>query len=1297
MAGQNREAGRLRTLVSASSTHVRELLALTILIAALVASSPGALSAQTPPVALLPLGDSITHGNAAYQSYRYPLWQGLVDAGLDADFIGSLDTNAGGNPPFPDYQGEVFDLDHEGHSGFRADEVRDGLGIWLPGYTPEVALVHLGTNDILQGQTPSSTASEIGEVIDLLRADNPAVTVLVAQIIPIGPAFYHGAVNELNDEIATLVASKTTPASPVLLVDQFSGFDPATDTYDGVHPTASGEQKMADRWLEVILGLPDAPAIAGFSPQPGSSGVELSSSVSVVFDQAMDPATIGASTVTLAVAGGAPVAATVSYDPIAHVATVDPLEDLQSNSTYEVRVLGGVGGVSSAQGAALPSTYVYTFATSFDATLQYLSDIEWSYAANGWGPVELDRNSGEQAAGDGGPLILDGVVYPKGLGVHADSHVEYDLGGACTTFSAYVGLDDAMDGEAGSVQFEVWTDGTRVFQSPVMIDTSPTAYVNVDVTGVQELALLVNDGGNNNWWDWADWADAQLYCPPPGPDTTPPTVILTAPADGAVNQPTLATPSATFSEAMDVATLTGATVTLAVDGGAAVGAGVSYDAATRTVRLTPSSALSLATTYRATIASASDEAGNPLAGPVSWTFTTVEVESTGEYLSDLEWTYAANGWGPVELDRNNGENVGGDGGPLVLNGVVFDKGLGVHASSHVEYDLGGTCSTFSAFIGLDDAMNGEAGSVQFEVWTDGAMIYQSPIMTDASATQHLNLDVTGAQELALLVNDGGNNNWWDWGNWADAKIDCPPPGPDTTAPTVVSTSPADGATDQLLALTPSATFSEAMDAATLTGASVTLAVDGGADVSAAVSYDPGTRTVTLTPAAPLAVATTYRATVASAADEAGNALGGAVSWTFATIAAQSTGQYLSDLDWTFSANGWGPAELDRNNGENVGGDGGPLVLNGVTYAKGLGVHASSHIEYDLGGTCATFSAYIGLDDAMNGEAGSVQFEVWLDGAMIYQSPIMTDTSPTQYLNLDVTGAQELALLVNDGGNNNWWDWGNWADARIDCPPPAPDTTAPTVVATSPADGAADQSLLVVPSATFSEAMDTATLNGGTVTLAVDGGSAVGAIVAYDAGARTVSVTPLATLAPLTTFRVTVAGASDVAGNPLAAPVSWTFVTASAEASATQYLSEIDPVYAANGWGPMEIDRNNGEIAGGDGGPLVLDGVLYSRGLGVHAGSHIEWTLGGACSSFRASIGLDDAMDGEAGSVQFEVWIDGVRIFNSGVMIDTSPTQVLDLDVTSAEELALIVTDGGNNNWWDWADWAEARVVCSSPL
>ena len=117
----------------------------------------------------------------------------------------------------------------------------------------------------------------------------------------------------------------------------------------------------------------------------------------------------------------------------------------------------------------------------------FLSDMTPTFAANGFGPMEPDRSNGEDGSGDGGPITLNGVGYTKGIGVHAASDLRYNLGGACTTFSAQIGVDDEV-GSSGSVVFSVIGDGSTLFMSPTMTGTSATAPIQVPITGVQECA-----------------------------------------------------------------------------------------------------------------------------------------------------------------------------------------------------------------------------------------------------------------------------------------------------------------------------------------------------------------------------------------------------------------------------------------------------------------------------------------------------------------------------------------------------------------------------------------------------------------------------------------------------------------------------------------------------------------------------------------------------------------------------------------------------------------------------------------
>jgi hypothetical protein len=265
-----------------------------------------------------------------------------------------------------------------------------------------------------------------------------------------------------------------------------------------------------------------------------------------------------------------------------------------------------------------------------------------------------------------------------------------------------------------------------------------------------------------------------------------------------------------------------------------------------------------------------------------------------------------------------------------------------------------------------------------------------------------------------------------------------PAGADTTPPTVTATSPAANATGVAVAADTTATFSEAMQAATLTTATVTLVAQGSpTPVAATVSYDAATQRVTLGPTARLAANTVYTATIkggsGGATDLAGNALATDRVWTFTTGSAGAS-SYLSDLTWTSMTNGWGPIERDRSNGDVGAADGGPLVLNGVTYAKGLGAHAASDVRYALNGGCSVFTAVVGVDDEV-GANGSVTFQVWVDGGQRYASGVMTGTTASTAVNVDVTGGAELRLVITDGGDGNAYDHGDWANAQVGCTTP----------------------------------------------------------------------------------------------------------------------------------------------------------------------------------------------------------------------------------------------------------------------
>jgi alpha-galactosidase len=141
-----------------------------------------------------------------------------------------------------------------------------------------------------------------------------------------------------------------------------------------------------------------------------------------------------------------------------------------------------------------------------------------------------------------------------------------------------------------------------------------------------------------------------------------------------------------------------------------------------------------------------------------------------------------------------------------------------------------------------------------------------------------------------------------------------------------------------------------------------------------------------------------------------------------------------------------------------------------------------------------------------------------------------------------------------------------------------------------------------------------------------------------------------------------------------------------------YLSDLPQLSASNGWGPVEKDTSNGESKAGDGNPLTIGGTVFAKGLGAHADSAVEFYAGGACSAVTAQVGVDDEK-GAKGTVAFEIWADGTKVASTGVLTNAMAAQPITADVSGAQVVRLVVTDGGDGIDSDHADWADLRIGC----
>ncbi len=143
---------------------------------------------------------------------------------------------------------------------------------------------------------------------------------------------------------------------------------------------------------------------------------------------------------------------------------------------------------------------------------------------------------------------------------------------------------------------------------------------------------------------------------------------------------------------------------------------------------------------------------------------------------------------------------------------------------------------------------------------------------------------------------------------------------------------------------------------------------------------------------------------------------------------------------------------------------------------------------------------------------------------------------------------------------------------------------------------------------------------------------------------------------------------------------------------TVAVSSLPFLSATNGWGPVERDTSNGEQAAGDGKPITIAGQVYAKGLGTNSVSDVEVFLGGRCTRFTASAGVDDEEKG-AGTVTFTVLADGKQLAATPVLKGGQAATPIDVDVTGAQALDLVVGDGGDGNGQDHGDWATPTLTC----
>ncbi|MGL5381526.1 NPCBM/NEW2 domain-containing protein [Clostridium sp.] len=140
-----------------------------------------------------------------------------------------------------------------------------------------------------------------------------------------------------------------------------------------------------------------------------------------------------------------------------------------------------------------------------------------------------------------------------------------------------------------------------------------------------------------------------------------------------------------------------------------------------------------------------------------------------------------------------------------------------------------------------------------------------------------------------------------------------------------------------------------------------------------------------------------------------------------------------------------------------------------------------------------------------------------------------------------------------------------------------------------------------------------------------------------------------------------------------------------------YVSDKEWKSANTGWGTVNknksVDNNDIRVN------KYSEDITYEKGIGTHANSTIIYDVSDEnYDYFTSYVGVDKEVDGSVASVTFEVWVDGVKKYNSGKMIAGSPAEYVNVDIKGAKEVKLVVTDAGDGAGSDHADWADAKFI-----
>jgi hypothetical protein len=660
---------------------------------------------------------------------------------------------------------------------------------------------------------------------------------------------------------------------------------------------AAGNVMVSTAWSFSTAVGPDLtpPAVIAHSPAAGSPNVLLGSNLRATFDQAIDPSTL---VFEVRSSANQLFTGTVTYDAATRTATLDPATPLAPSSVHTVTVRA-----ADLAGNLMASPFTWSFSTEapiVGATIWPASAVPDTPAINDTQAVEVGVKF--RASVDG---YVTGVRFYKGdgnVGTHF-GHL-WDLAGTLLASVTFTGETAAGWQQANfDAPVAVTAGQTYVvsYYAPFGRYAASAGYfTSTGVTNGPLSALRSGVSGGNGVYRYGAvgfptlthnasnyWVDPVFTNALPV-DNTAPAINWQSPGRDEVGVPQGANIIATFDQGFAAGTLS---MVVRNASNAAVDGVVTYDEFMRSVMFNPTALLTPNSTYSVTIAGARDAAGNVM-GTVSWSFTVAP-----PIIGATIWPGTAAPVTPAVTDTSATEvgvkfraNVDG-----YITGVRFYKGAG-NTGTHVGHlwDAAGTLLasvTFTRETATGWQQANFSSPVAITAGQTYIASYYAPVGRYAATSQYFATSGTTAGPLTALRNgvDGPNgvylygagggfptSTYRSSNYWVDVVYASTPE--DLTAPVVYDLAPADGASPVSVAANVKATFDEPVQANTI---SMVLRDAANNVVNAAVTYDAGTRTVTLDPAANLARDATYTVTLSGAKDAAGNTMA-TVSWSFTT-------------------------------------------------------------------------------------------------------------------------------------------------------------------------------------------------------------------------------------------------------------------------------------------------------------------------------------------------------------------------------------------------------------------------------